>query len=334
MRDFKRTFLAVSILCLGVLCACENITSEDLSRPEKIHFAVTPWPGSAALYIARKKGYFEEQGIDADFHSYISGHLGLDALFSGTVDCAVAGDTPIARAIIGQKPVAVIATICEIDRAILIVARKDRGILSPADLKGKKVGVVKGTTADFFLDILLVTSYIRPSEVHIVDLTAQNMVHALVSGTVDAVSTWSPHTLEAGDQLGDNAVMIHDPSLYKMTWNLVVSRGWIRKSPESIQKVLLAIIKANEFIRENPQEARSITSENMGTKSPFVKKEWEDYTFTVELGQSLVLNLEDQARWLRRRTDMEMRSPLNFVEFIFSKALKAVQPAALTIPGL
>jgi ABC-type nitrate/sulfonate/bicarbonate transport system substrate-binding protein len=94
------------------------------------------------------------------------GHLGLKPCFP-VADIAASGESPIARAAIGGKPVAVLANLCNIDEAILIIARKDRGIAVPADLRGKKIGVVSTTAAHFFLDTYLATSFIDPKEVHV-----------------------------------------------------------------------------------------------------------------------------------------------------------------------
>ena len=34
---------------------------------KKVRIAVTPWPASASLYIAREKGYFRDEGLEATF---------------------------------------------------------------------------------------------------------------------------------------------------------------------------------------------------------------------------------------------------------------------------
>lgn len=326
--------LNVIALVLAGLPACEQRGERGESKQvEKILVAVTPWPGSAALYVAQEKGYFKDEGIDATFHSYISGHLGLDAVLSGEADLATVGDTPMARGALAGKPVVILATLCEINRAVLIVARKDRGILSPDDLRGKKVGVVAGTTADFFLHIFLTTSYIDPSEVRIVPLETHAVVDALVRGEVDAVSTWSPHTIVARDDLGENAVVLEDPSIYKMTWNFAATKEFAARHPDRISRVLRAIVRANGFIVKQPGETRAITSKNIGADSPLFEKEWEDYSFTAALDQSLLLNLEDQARWMIMKEPGSARRPPNFMDFIDTDGLKRVRPSAVSIPG-
>ena len=47
-----------------------------------------------------------------------------------------------------------------------IVARKDRNILKPSDLKGKRIGFSPNTTSDYFLDMFLLANTISRSEVN------------------------------------------------------------------------------------------------------------------------------------------------------------------------
>jgi NitT/TauT family transport system substrate-binding protein len=333
MGKMIATLLFVAAVVVAAPAGCSREGGEDASgKREKIILAVVPWPGSASLFVAHENGYFRDEGLDVTFHSYISGHLGLDAVLSGQADFATAGDTPVARAAIEAKPVMVIATLCDIDRAIVIVARKDRGISSAKDLVGKKVGVVKGTTADFFLNIFLTTSYIPPGDVRIINLAADEVVDALVKGKVDAVSTWSPHTILAADKLGDNAVIFDDPSIYRMTWNIVSSKEFVARNPQRIKKVLAAIVRANGLIKARPGDAKALCLKYMGAETSIDEREWKTYEFTAALNESLILNLEDQARWMIKSGVGGNKVP-NFMNFIYTDGLRAIQPEAVGIIG-
>jgi NitT/TauT family transport system substrate-binding protein len=326
--------LVVVAFVLSSIAGCSP--KEEKSAPkqiEKVAIAVTPWPASAPIYVAHEKGYFKDEGLDATLHSYISGHLGLDAVLSGRVDLATCGDTPIARAVIEGKPVAVVATISEIGQAIRIITRKDRGISRPNDLRGKKIGLVRGTTADFFLHTYLAVAYINPKDVRVVNVATDKLVDALLKGEVDAVSTWSPFTLVLQDRLGGKAVILDQPNFYIMTWNIAVAQQFAKNSPERIKNFLRAIVRANRFIREHPDEARTISAKHIGTDSPLYEREWPDYDFAAKLGQSLILNLEDQARWMINEEVGSDRRPPDLMDFIYTDALEAVRPGAVTIVG-
>jgi len=86
------------------------------------------------------------------------------------------------------------------------VARKDRNIQNPSDLKGKKIGFSAGTVSDYFLYAFLMTENIPPKDVMLVDIPADRQVEAIVKGDVDAVSAFEIFAFEAEKLLGENAV--------------------------------------------------------------------------------------------------------------------------------
>jgi len=319
------------VLCLILFAGCGSGSERAGSSGRKqITIAVSPLLGSAAIYIAHEKGYFKDEGLDAALQIHPSGQLSLCAVLSGKADFAAVAETPIAYAAVGGKPFAVVATISQIERGTLIVARKDRGISKTSDLKGKRIGVAPGTTGDFFLHIYLATSYINSKEIRRVDLPSEAVVSALLAGDVDAVSTWAPQTTALEDKLGGNAVVLDEPGLYVLTWNLVVAKDLTRDDPDAIVRALRAIVRANRFIAEQPVEARAVTARNMGSPVAAVEREWADSKPMAVLNQSLILQLEDEARWILERSATGQEVP-NFLDFIDAKGLKTVVPDAVQI---
>ncbi len=331
MRKPSVRLLVVAAFLLTGVIGCSR--EQGAPKHEKVTIAVSSWPGSASLYVAYEKGYLREEGLNPTLHPYPSGHLALDALLSGKADIAAAGDTPIARAAVDGRPLAVLATISEIKSAILSIARKDRGISAPDDLRGKKIGLSLGSAVEFFLHVYLTTSYIHPKEVRAVNIATDSLVDALLKGEVDAVSTWSPFTIVLREKLGSKALILHDPTIYTLMWNLTAKQDFVKTNPEGVKKFLRAVIRANRFIEKHPDEARTISATHIGTDSLLFEKEWKDFTFTAELDQSLILNLEDQARWMIKKDVGRARRTPNFLDFIYTDGLKAVRPQAVTLAG-
>lgn len=325
--------LVVSFFFVSSAVNCSRKDEQRLGQMDKLTLAVAPWPASGAIFVAQEKGFFREEGLDLTLQIHPSGHLCLDAVLEGKADLATSGETPIVRAAIAGKPCVIIASICEIERPILIIGRKDRGVSAPLDLKDKRIGVAARTTADFFLHIYLITSYIDPEEVKIVNLMVDEVVEAMLNGEVDAVSTWMPYTAILRDKLGPNATVLQEQSIYTMTWNIVAAQDYAEKNPERIEKFLSAISKANRFIEEHNAGAREICSKYIGIKSPFVKREWSNYFFTMKLDQSLLLNLEDQARWISEKEGASKGKIHNFLDNINVTGLRAVQSEAVRIIG-
>jgi NitT/TauT family transport system substrate-binding protein len=108
MSVLRIIFMLGMLFAAAVTAGCNRTgDAEPSKKDERIVVGVTPWPGSASLYVAMEKGYLEDEGIKAVFRPYPSGHLGLDAVISGEANFATVGDTPFAMAAIKGKPVAV-----------------------------------------------------------------------------------------------------------------------------------------------------------------------------------------------------------------------------------
>jgi len=235
------------------------------------------------------------------------------------------------RAALEQKPMAIVASLAEIERAIQIIGRKDRGISRAEDLKGKTIGVIQGTTADFFLHIFLTSAYLGPKDVRVVNLAPGRIVDALLSGEVDAVSTWAPYTTILKEKLGRDSSVLDEPGLYRMTWNLVVRKDLAQRDPECIVRFLHALVKANRYIAEDPAGARNVVSRYLKTDASSLQRVWADCRMTATLAQSLVVNLEDQSRWIIGRGIVRAGRVPNVLDFIYVAALKDVQPGAVSI---
>jgi NitT/TauT family transport system substrate-binding protein len=295
--------------------------------------AVSTWPADTPIFVARDKGFFKAEGLDLTLRVVDSGHLGLAAALSGEVDLCTVSESPIARAALAGKPVAVVASICKIEEPLQIISRRDLGIGSIEDLKGRRLGVVRGSVAEFFSHIFLTISGIDPREVSLVDVPPDRQAEALLSGRVDAVATWAPHTIVLRNQLGDNASVFGDPTVYTMIWNVAGTRSFVRTNPEIVAKVLRALIKANEFMSLDPAESRAISARNIGVKSGLFDGEWKNYRFATVLDQGLLLDLDSQAAWMRQSAGESARPIPNFLDVVAGDVLRGIRPDAVTIPG-
>jgi ABC-type nitrate/sulfonate/bicarbonate transport system substrate-binding protein len=323
-------FLAV---LLAVAAGCGRVQPRHVGPPKKVSIGVSTWPASAALYVASEEAFFRDAGLDVNLVPYASGHLALADALSGTVDFATATETPIAAAVLAGKPVVIVATLAHVDRAVVIVGRLDRGVTVDGGLAGKKVGVTRGTNADFFLHTYLVTSYVNPTDVTIVDVPTDRLVESLAAGEIDAACTWEPYASAAQNRLGADAVVVRDPELYTMTWNLAASRERVLRDPEVAVRLLKAVIAANAFIANHAAESEAIVAREVGMDVALVRKGWPDCELTADLDQELVLCLEDEARWLGRRSGQPVGSA-DVLEHIYVDGLRQVRPEAVQIAGM
>ncbi len=172
----------------------------------KLRVAYMPNMGSASLLVtARDKGFFEKMGITVDLVEFQGGPAEISAMASGDIDIAQIGHGAHALCAEGE------AMIFEIDCTSLadaVMGNKEQGVNSIADLKGKKVATTAGTSAEIILNLALASEGLSQSDLEIVEMDANGMVSAMISGNIDACATWSPGTMTITTAMGDKVVTL------------------------------------------------------------------------------------------------------------------------------
>ncbi len=320
-----------ALVIIGSFSACTRSDQSSAGASEPVTIAYSASPDAALAQVAQKQGYYQQEGLDAIPQKYAYGKVALDAVLKGQADFGTVAETPVMFAIMNGEKIAVIATIQTSNRNNVIIARKDRGIHTPRDLKGRKIAVTSGTLLDFFLDSFLATTGITRKEVTVVNVKPEAMINAVVRGDVDAISAWSYVVIEAQHRLGDRGITFLDEEIYTQTFNVIATEEFIRKNPARVDKLLRALVKAEGFVRKNPAEAQAIVSDFCGIETAVIKEMWAIEDFSVTLDQSLVLALEDEAAWAIKNGFIENVKIPNFLNYIYVDGLKSVNPNAVRI---
>lgn len=308
----------------GIHLGCER---KRIGNEEQITIAVSSQPISAPVYIAYAKGYFNREGLNVSLKPFWTGKEALDSVLKGTAHFGTVAETPLMFAGLKGEKFLIIATVADSNKYAKIVARKDRSIEVPEDLKGRKIGVSNGTNAEYFLDTFLTFYRIPIEQVHIVPMQPVDMTEALVRGDIDAAVTWNPHAAKQQKLLGANAITIENESIYKVYWNIVGAQDFVKAHPETVKKFLRGLIKAQHYIEHNPEDTRKIMAEYVGEGTAAL----DDFNFDVRLSQSLILSLEAQARWAVRKRLTDSRDIPNFLHLVYTGGMEAVAPDSVFI---
>lgn len=329
-----RFILGLILICIGLgfnLNLSQAQPSKTSNLPEKIAIAhATPF-NSTPIYVAVEKGYFKPE-LNVSLHGFPAGRDAFNEVLKGTADLATVAETPFMYAVMKGAKVSIIATISETTNSYVVIGRKDKGIAQLGDLKGKKIGVTMATGGEVFLDNVLIFSGIPKNGVKKVDLAPEKMLSPLLNGEVDAVIGWEPYAYELLKALGANGFTYYGAPIYnRYTWNLVAQKGWIDKKPETVKKVIQILVQGVNFIKKNPSEARKIVAGYSKMDESEMDRIWRSTLFKVTLHPSLLMSLEDVARWAIRSKHTDAKTVPNFLNYIYFEGLKAVQPDAVTI---
>ncbi len=294
---------------------------------EKITLAVSRQPISAPLYIACERNFFEREGLQVSLQHYSTGKEALDAVISGKADFSTVAETPIMFSSFKNAPFLIIGTVADSDRYMKIIARRDRNIAQPRDLRGKNMGVSAGTNAEYFLDEYLLFNGILKNQIHPVHLKPEMMADALVKGSIDAAVSWEPHAGKQRERLAKNAVVLENNFIYQISWNIVAGRDYVKTHPGTVRKLLRGLIQAQNYIADQPRDAHSITAHYLGDTAFSLS----DFNFDLRLGQSLVLDLEEQARWAIKSRLTDRKEVPNYLNLLYFEGMERVAPDSVTV---
>jgi sulfonate transport system substrate-binding protein len=156
--------------------------------------------GSRALLTAA--GLLDGTSYRIQWSEFTSGPPLLEALNAGAVDLGAVGDTPpIFAAAAGSRIVLVGATYAS-PKGSAILVPKDSPITDLAGLKGRKVAVAKGSSANAHLLNALTKVHLTFHDITPVYLQPADALAALSNGSIDAWAIWDPYTALAQERTG------------------------------------------------------------------------------------------------------------------------------------
>lgn len=288
-----KLFTTLAIAGLALVAA----GTASAQSPQKVTLGVG---GKPLLYylpltIAERKGFFEEEGLAVEINDFGGGAKSLQALVGGSVDVVTGAYEHTIR--MQQKGQDVVA-LTELGRfpGIVIGVRKDLAgqVKSPADFKGKKIGVTApGSSTALTAQYAMVKNGLKPTDGAIIGIGGgASGVAAMKKGEIDVISHLDPviAKLEAD---GDIVTLI-DTRTEKGAKELFggsnpaavlyAKSEYIEKNPETVQKLVNAFVKSLRWIEKaTPAEiAAAVPTEyHLGDKDLYlmaVEKSKESYS--------------------------------------------------------
>ena len=305
----KRIKIVVCILLLaflglaGYFYSVSNAETKNNAAGKKVlcRLAYTSKGYYAPQFIAARKGWFNSDTVLVEEVKLgmSAGIMAAEALVSGSADIAAMGDVPALICFASKRDCVLLSAFIDGERMHSLIAGKDSGIESPADLAGKRVGVQFGSSTHGAIYQYLRHNNIDPETVDLVNMPQKDQVEALISGSIAALVASEPTPtlalakVEGAYQVASLSGLGNDYPLM-----LLASREFAQKYPEAVSLVLSGTAKADSWINSDPKAAAKLTSTMTGLspeieETMFGKMEWE-----MRLDESVVKSLETTAQFL------------------------------------
>ncbi len=258
----SRAGLRVAILALAAAAGCGGAEAAGKTR---VRIAVGSKPGNIVYLpvdLARALGYFEQEGLDAQFRYFEAGTSAAEALAAGEYDLSA---NSIDHAIKMQgdgRRLQMVASFTDYP-CVTLVVRKDLSaqIRSERDLKGRRIGVTaEGAGTHVLAASILHHAGYSLRDVEIVPVgSGDSFIAAMAQKRIDVGMATDPTTtrllmsgaasirldMTTPDETG---LIFNGP--YQFT-GLLVRPDTIRAHPEVVQAVVNATVKALRFIRSH-----------------------------------------------------------------------------------
>ncbi|HEV8020713.1 MAG TPA: ABC transporter substrate-binding protein [Candidatus Lustribacter sp.] len=230
-----------------------------------IRIGVAPIEESALPYYAVQKGFFKQNGIDAEINvsaggggaitaAIVGGSLDLGCTNTGSLASAHVHGLPVYLLALGAlyTPAAPISHLCVV---------KSLGIKSAKDLSGKTLGV--STIHDMLQTVTLAWIDQNGGDskaVKFVEITASEIPAAMKAGRLDGGLLNEPFYTEAKDDVQLLGLPYEAMAGKKpfQTFGLAANRDWVARNPGVAKSIVTALQQTARWVNRNHAETTAL----------------------------------------------------------------------------
>ncbi|MFZ3285673.1 MAG: NrtA/SsuA/CpmA family ABC transporter substrate-binding protein, partial [Telluria sp.] len=301
------------------------------AAPLAVRLALPVQINSAPVFVGQAQGLFAKAGVSLHVQPFLLGKDALKAVIDGNADLAIVADTPFMFAVLGGNDVAAVASISEARRALAIVARRDHGIATMAELKGKTVGLTMGTNSPYFLEATLQANRMHAADLSLRDMQVDAYIAAFKGGEIDAAVVFQPYLAQLQRDMGQAISVFFGEDVYAFRFLLVGQPAYIQSHPQEVQRVLNALIQAKAAIHADPTGTGAMVAKAVGIAPELMATLFDPQDYDVTLDQGLLLALDDQTRWAIKSGLAKPGQVPNYLHHLAYRDLEAVSPSAVRI---
>jgi NitT/TauT family transport system substrate-binding protein len=281
------------VLVAGAIAAAQP-------RPLKIRLGVHTQLMGVPDVIAIRQGYFKQEGLEVDWRRFALGKEGRDAMIAGAIDVNSTATTPFMIGLDKGVPytaVAVNSIFCGTNH---IVVRKESDINNVGQLKGKKVGIPKGTVTEFIFLSKVMPSYgLKPGDLETPNIPdAKDRIPSLLAKAIDAATVADPFVAIAEHE-GLVRAIDNFCKYDQMPFMLTVTNKILKEQPDAV----VAYLRGVKLLKDEPEKAAAVYTDeqkSLGREVPVavIDKALRRMRWEPDITPAIETYLKDQAKEL------------------------------------
>ncbi|KQT44569.1 twin-arginine translocation pathway signal protein [Aureimonas sp. Leaf454] len=211
---------------------------------------------NAGFASALQQGYYKEAGLDVTLVQGNGSGNTAQLVASGQSQIAYADAVAVSQLIAKGAPMRVVSTVYQSNPNELI-ALKETGIKSFADLKGKTVGVPSGSSQTTMLPLLLKANGLQESDLQLLNMPLTSMVPTLLQGQVQAIlgslDAYAIQLREQGAEIDEFPFAQY--GVPTVSTSIFASNDFLETNPDVVKSFIAASLKGWSFALDKPEEA-------------------------------------------------------------------------------
>lgn len=323
----KPRMVAAAVLVTTAVLLLSGCGGKD--KPIKIG-EVTRSVFYAPEYVALEKGFFKEEGLNAELQTIPGGDKTMTALLAGQINVALVGaETSIYVYQQGaEDPVIDFAGLTQTDGTFLVSREQmdtfDWSMLKDSVFLGQRKGGMPQMAGEFVLQKHGIDPHADLELIQNIDFA--NITAAFASGTGQYVQLFEPQASIFEKEGRGHVVASFGQESGKLPYTVFMAKqSYINQNKENIQKFTAAIYKAQQWVNSHsPEETAKIiapyfkdTDVDILTSSVKRYKEQGTYSLTPVITEEQWTNLQDvmdNAGELKARVDIGKIVDSSFAE--------------------
>jgi ABC-type nitrate/sulfonate/bicarbonate transport system substrate-binding protein len=282
-------------------------------------------PVFSAYYVAQQEGLFKKHGLDVRINTGPSGSAMVSFLINGQIESAF-GSEIAGVANHNLDPNLVVGA--QATRLVRWIAIVGRNVDNLEQLKGKKIGVARGSGGEVFWLALVDKLKLNAADYTVVNVEAPEMIAALERGNIDAYAVWEPWVTRGLAAVKNTKVLRDQEGILEQGVYIYMNLGWIKKNPEQAEGFVRALIEATDVINKDRKRAAKDVSDFLKSLDPqlveqlMTKLRFEMVLddFTISLFRLAETQLKQQGK---------LTKPLDMGAFVYPDLLRKLQPKSV-----
>jgi len=247
----RRHFLQLSAIVLAGPVLPLRAHAETTLKEIRIGYQKT-----GVLVVARQQAILEKKFADRKIAikwiEFTSGPPLMEAMGNGSVDFGAVGDTPPIFAQAAHANVVYVAG-SRITNGQGILVPERSSIKTIADLKGKRVGFAKGTSAHNVVVAALEKAGLSYTDITPVYLSPPDAGPAFANGSIEAWAIWDPY-FAIGQKRQNGRILVNAYEVAKTNSFYLANRDFANGHPADTREVIAGLADAARWAESHRDE--------------------------------------------------------------------------------